>query len=116
MAQTSIAVQTLTAAAKITENPMDGSNGNVFVLGGNANTILVLKNGDASPIVATIAGVGVCEYGSTHDLAITIPAGETWISPPLDVQRFQDPANSNSVTVSYTGTVTSSKISVIKLK
>ena len=106
-------VQTLEA---ITE----GTAGNALTLAKSAATLTVsdtvLAGGvDDVPIVVTLVGEGVCEYGATHDLVQSIPGKETWIFPPLTVSRFQD-ETAKTVEITTTGTLTNCTIKAMKLR
>lgn len=44
---------------------------------------IIAKNGAIAARTITIAATHSCNQGVDHDITITIPAGETWISPEL---------------------------------
>ena len=64
-------------------------------------TILVVKNGGATdPVTVTITSKVTCNQGYTHDLTVTVAAGETKFIGPLPTARFNDPTT-DLVTVGY---------------
>ena len=88
----------------------------VFTMNNSSDIILIVYNAHATdPIVVTIVGEGVCEYGATHSLVQSIPAGETWVFPPLTVSRFQD-ETAKTVEITTTGTLTDCTIKALKMR
>jgi len=87
----------------------------VFTMNNSSDIILIVYNAGASAIETTIIGEGVCEYGATHSLVQSIPAGETWIFPPLTVSRFQD-ETAKTVEITTTGTLTDCTIKALKMR
>ena len=115
MAATSLTVQVFTTNTpqKYVGEPLVADM--VFTMNNSSDIILIIYNAGDSSITSTIVGEGICEYGSTHDLVQTIPAGETWIFPPLTVSRFQDEA-AKTVEITTTGTLTNCTIKALKLR
>lgn len=52
--------------------------------------VLVIKNGSASSITATVKGKRNCSHGFLHDSVVTIGAGVTKMIGDLDEIRFKD--------------------------
>jgi len=86
-----------------------------FTQNNSSDIILQVLNADDEAITVTLVGEGICEYGTTHSLVQSIPAGETWIFPPLTVSRFQDEV-AKTVEITTTGTLTNCKIKAMKLR
>ena len=87
----------------------------VFTMNNSSDIILEVYNADDEAIVVTIVGEGTCTWGFKHDLVQSIPAGETWIFPPLSVDRFQD-ETAKTVEITTTGTLTNCTIKAMKLR
>lgn len=69
--------------------------------------ILVIRNGGATPITATVKGKRNCSHGFLHDSAITINAGVTKMIGDLDEIRFKDTTDGlGEVTYSAVASVT----------
>lgn len=68
---------------------------------------LHVKNGGGSPDSVTVTSVKNCDQGSTHNLVVSVPAGQERIIGPFETQRFNDPTT-GLVTVghSFTTSVT----------
>jgi hypothetical protein len=115
MAATSLTVQTFVTDTpqQYTGEPLVADM--VFTMDNSSNIILIIYNAGASAIETTIVGEGVCEYGATHSLVQSIPAGQTWIFPPLTVSRFQN-ATAKTVEITTTGTLTNCTIKALRLK
>lgn len=78
----------------------------------DGRTMLYVVNGDASPHTVTIDSKVTCNFGSDHDVAVTVPAGESrWIGP-FAPSRFN--GADGLVDVSYDG-VTSVTVAAVKL-
>lgn len=59
----------------------------------NGNVLLRVNNGSGAPITVTADGPRPDSFGITdnsHDLALTIPAGENRIWGPFPTNRFND--------------------------
>ena len=77
-------------------------------------TILAVKNGGATdPVTVTIASKVTCNQGYTHDLTVTVAAGETKLIGPLPTARFNDPTT-DLATVGYSA-VTSISAMVLQV-
>ena len=88
----------------------------VFTASGSGNIALVIVNGAATSITCTLVGTGYCTWGFQHSLVQAIPAGETWVFPPITTARFQDSAT-QTVEITSTGTtLTGCTIKALKLK
>ena len=116
-----MAATSLTVQAFVTSTPQKYTGEALvadmeFTMSNSSDIILQVYNAHATdPIVVTLVGEGVCEFGSTHDLVQSIPHGETWIFPPLSPQRFQD-ETAKTVEITTTGTLTDCKIKAMKLR
>lgn len=116
-----MAATSLTVQAFVTSTPQKYTGEALvadmeFTLNNSSDVILIVYNAHASdPIVVTIVGEGVCEYGVKHDLVQSIPHGETWIFPPLTVSRFQD-ETAKTVEITTTGTLTNCTVKAMKLR
>lgn len=88
MPRTALAIQNSKAndgTASLTQNNADQANGNSFLNDGN--TVLVVKNGDASTRTITVNGVG-CSHGRTANVAKAVVAGDLAILGPFDKDQF----------------------------
>ena len=76
------------------------SGGDKF-LNTNGRAYLVIKNGHISANrVITIHSTKVCNYQAEHDLIITIPAGETWVTKLIPKTWFADITSYTNITYS----------------
>jgi hypothetical protein len=110
IAHPTVEATTLTSAALTVEARTAGVAGNDLVLTSDETTYTLdpadgsLHGGAAATtnIIVTIAAPGLCSYGESHSVPITIPEGETWdsgyLTPP---RRFQD--SNRYVQITYTG-------------
>ena len=62
--------------------------GDQFVTTGR--TWIHIVNADASPHTVTVAGIGSCSRGESHDKAVVVPAGEERVIGPFKKDWFQD--------------------------
>lgn len=89
MPRTSIPVQENPAHGgdidQISWTAADQANGMEFKNDGR--TILLMKNGDASPHTATIDSIA-CSHGRVGDGAIVVPAGEEGLGGPYPPAEF----------------------------
>ena len=86
MSQTLLAVQKpgLVAAA-LEAVAADGVNGNYFI--NNGRTLLIIKNGGASSITATVTSVPD-PYNRTGDVTATVAAGAEVVLGPFEQTLF----------------------------
>jgi hypothetical protein len=86
---------------------------NTAEIGNGRNTFYVVKNGDASPITATVTVPGTTDYGqATPDPVITVAAGgERWI--PL--RKAYDPADGTGRATIVLSATTSVTHAVVRL-
>lgn len=54
----------------------------------DSKTKILVRNADAAPIDVTIRSQRQCDQGFTHDLVITVPAGEEREIGPFPGSRF----------------------------
>jgi hypothetical protein len=87
MPRTAIAIQAIARnnGAQLVSAGADQANGNIFPNDGK--TVLVVKNGDASPRTCTIVSVA-CSHGRTQDLAVVVANGEEAVIGPFDAEAF----------------------------
>ncbi|MGE5592590.1 MAG: hypothetical protein ACM3X3_02755 [Betaproteobacteria bacterium] len=72
----------------------------------NGRTLLVVKNGSASPVTVTVNSQRKCDQGFDHDVTVEVPAGsEKWIGP-LDPARFNNASGQVEVAYSAVASVT----------
>jgi hypothetical protein len=64
---------------------------------------LYVKNPTGGAITVTVASQVQCNQGSTHNLAVAIPAGSERIIGPLPASRFADGTGVGSITYSAGG-------------
>ena len=86
MSQTALVIEKpgLVAAA-LTNAAADGVNGNFFI--NNGRTLLVIKNGGASSITATVTSVPD-PYNRTGDVPVTVAAGAEMVVGPFEQTLF----------------------------
>lgn len=90
---TTAEVMTLTAAA---------AGGDKYAM--DTGVFIVAKNASgAAARTITIAAVKACNQGFDHDITITIPAGETWISPRISPYVYGDATGYVNITYSDNG-------------
>jgi len=70
----------------------------------DGNTLIKIINGAGVPQTVTIASQVPCNQGTTHNIAVAIPAGETWWFTGFLTNRFNDSAG--KVQLSYSAVVT----------
>jgi len=85
------------------------ADGNFFQNSGKE--ILIIKNGDASAHTATIASADDCNQGFTHNVEITVPAGEERVVGPFKQKRFN---TSGQASITYDD-VTSVTVAVVQV-
>ena len=86
------------------------SGGDYFVNDGK--TFIEIVNGGGSDITLTVDSPTECNQGSTHDVTVTVTAGERRHVGPFDKSRFND--DDGMVQLTYSD-VTSVTIAAIKL-
>lgn len=86
-------------------------DGNFFTNNGEA--FIHIINGSGGSLTVTVDSPQLCNQGSTHDLAVAVPAGEERMIGPFDPKRFND--DDGYVQLTYSG-VTSLTIAVLKLR
>lgn len=64
------------------------------------DVVLHVKNGSAAAVTVTIASPTPCSQGSTHPLAVSVPAAGERIIGPFPAGRFAQPS-SGRVNVTY---------------
>lgn len=64
---------------------------------------IIAKNGAIAARTITIAATHSCNQGVDHDITITIPAGETWISPRISPYVYGDATGYINMTYSDAG-------------
>jgi len=67
----------------------------VFIVAHNAH--------GTDPRTITIDAVKACNQGFEHDITVTIPAGETWISPRISPYVYGDATGYVNITYSDAG-------------
>jgi len=87
-----------------------GSGGDSFANDGKV--FLHVKNGDTVNHVVTVNAAKPCNYGTYHNLVVTVPAGEERIIGLFPTYRFND--DNENVQVSYDG-VTSVTVAVFSV-
>ena len=116
MARTAIAVQEigLNAGATITWTNSDQANGMIFANDGR--TVLLVKNGDASARVVTIASVAD-EAGRIGDQVPSVAAAATYCFGPLRPAWWsQRSTNQGCVLVDFAvGTPTTLQVAAVRL-
>lgn len=114
MSQTALTVQKpgLTAAA-LTAAAADGVNGNFFI--NNGRTLLIIKNGGASSITATVTSVPD-PYNRTGDVTVTVAAGAEMVVGPFEQTLFNQASGvtAGGVQLSYSG-ATSVTVSAVSM-
>ena len=74
-----------------------------------ANTgkeFIKIVNGGGSPCVVTVSSLVSCSLGSTHNIAVSVAAGDTEYIGPFPTNRFNDANGYCSFTYSQVDTVT----------
>ncbi len=71
-----------------------------------------VKNGHSGSQTVTVNSQTLCNYGSDHDVAVAIPAGEERIIGPFPKDRFNDAGG--LVQLTYSG-VTALTIAVVRV-
>lgn len=77
------------------------------------DAFLHVKNGSGGSITVTVTGQTACNQGSTHDLAVAVPAGEERMIGPVSPQRFQRDSDGYAA-ITYSG-VTSLTVAAIRM-
>lgn len=54
----------------------------------DGNTVLHVKNADATSKTVTINSVTQCSFGFDHDVVVAVPAGEERVIGPFSTSRF----------------------------
>lgn len=67
----------------------------------SGQTYFHANNASGGAITVTFNAQNSCNYGVTHDIAVSVPAGEERLIGPFEKQRFND-ANER-VQVTYSG-------------
>lgn len=99
------------AGVTTTYTAVDAVGGNYFINTGSE--YLIIKNGSASPITATVKSVP-CSHGRTADAVVSVPASGEKLVGPFARELFNQPApNSLNVNVDYSDG-TSVTVAVIK--
>lgn len=99
------------AAESITRSGLDDPTATAADAGGDSfandgRTILVVNNGDASPITVTIDSLELSNFETDENLVVTVPAtGKTYIGP-FNKGRFNDANGRVGVTYSAVTSVT----------
>lgn len=86
------------------------ADGNYFINDGK--TYIEIVNADASDHDIVIDSPAACNQGSTHDITVTVTAGERRHIGPFEKARFND--DNGYVNVTYSA-VTSVTVAAIKL-
>lgn len=88
-----------------------GAGGDQFLNTGN--TGFWIKNSSGGSITVTFAAQNDCNFGETHDAAVSVPNGTIgFIASRFSAQRFND--SSGYVQVTYSG-VTSVTVAAVRL-
>lgn len=72
----------------------------------DGKTTFRISNGSAAAITATIASPTPCNYGFTHDDAVSVNAGQELEIGPFSTARFNDSKGNVNVTYSAAASVT----------
>ena len=79
---------------------------NAYTFMNSGREIVIVKNGGATDITATVDSVRPCSYGYDHDIEVSVEKGkETWFGP-FDPARFNTVAGEAKVTFSSDTNVT----------
>lgn len=100
------------AVAGSTPAPVAAAGGGDTLQPGD-RTFLRVINGGGGAITATVDSVTPCNYGSDHDLVVSVPAGATRDIGPLPASRFARTSD-GLVAVTYSG-VTSVTVEAISV-
>lgn len=76
------------------------------------DTYLHVKNASGGALTVTVDSVTPCNYGSDHDLVVSVPAAGERLIGPLTPTRFAN-ASTGLVNVTYSG-VTSLTVAAVK--
>ena len=78
----------------------------------SGSEVFIVKNGSASPLTLTVVSPTKCNQGFSHDLTITVDAGDEKILGKFAPSRFNDA--SGLLTVNYSA-VTSVTVAVVRV-
>lgn len=105
-----LTVQSATSAGLEVTFASATSGGDAFVNDGKS--ILRVKNGDDADMTVTIDSPTECNQGGTHDITVTVTAGEERDIGPFLRNRFNDEDGKVQVTYSAVTSVTVAVISI----
>jgi hypothetical protein len=111
MAASALSLQTMSVTGLEATYASCNADGNYFT--NNGHTFMHVINGSGGDITVTVDSPTECNQGSTHDVTVTVTAGEERMIGPFEQGRFND--DDGRVQVSYS-TVTSLTAGAIKIR